>query len=342
MIKFSTSNNLNPRFVLRVGMMLMLCLISTGQSYAKGPDWWHKLINWVDSADIKGCDTTYLTLPREGFIAYANGYLTGTVMHMTYEFDPLEEPEYETLHGTLRTRPAALYSVGISYRGWGLSYSRDFSDYGDSEFALSSYGQTYGAELRWHKSHSLNGSLDLSVDDEAIGSLDIGAKECNQKTLLGNVYWVFNHKRFSLPAAMSHTILQHKSSGSWIAELNYYYAQTEFEQEMIRQRMSQSVINLGGGYAYNWIFGHGHCLLHTSLMPLISLWHRNKTYYDGMSKTLGQHLSVNANSHICFVYNIDRYLTGFQCNINYDMLSGDDQTFHTFDWTGRLFFGVRF
>ncbi len=352
-------------------LCLFLLLGAAGETHAGG--FWRALKNWVDSADIKGCDTTYLHLPKEGFIGYANIYLTGTQAILNYDQGYTQDGTVNVA-GHLNTRVATLFSANIAYRGWGLSYSKDFSRHGDTEWSFCSYGQGYGIELRLHNSYSLSGSLDVDragVEEE----LDVDVDGCHQRVKLGNLYYVFNRERFSLPAAMSHTIIQKKSSGSWLAILNYRNARTTFDDEKLSflignellaegasgyarfRKLSQTQVSVGGGYAYNYIFNRQHCLFHVSAMPMISVWHRNRRYYDvhiwdSNSQVLvdetyavgiSQKIAINGSIHSSLVYNFSRYVTGVMAFVNFDSFPEKDNfSLYTFDWSSRFFFGVRF
>ena len=357
-------------------MTLRLLLLVTLFGWAGdllAESFWRSLKNWVDSADIADCDTTYLHLPRQGFIGHANVYFTGTLAHINYD---QEHTNQGTLNvsGNLRTRMATLLSAGVSYRGWGLSLSKDFSRHGDTEMAFSSYGQAYGLELRLHNSYSMSGTLDVSeAGSESLWDIDVD--DFHQRTFLGNFYYCFNHKRFSLPAAMSHTIIQKRSSGSWLAILNYRHATSYIDDERQSfiiaeevldeglmgtaryRKLSQTQVSVGGGYAYNWIFGEGHCLLHLSAMPMLSVWHRNRSYYDieissvsmqepqvfRYADAIGQKLAINGTVHAGLVYNFSRYVTGVTAFANLDSFPDKENfSLYTFDWSSRFFFGVRF
>ncbi|MBR5717175.1 MAG: DUF4421 family protein [Bacteroidales bacterium] len=351
-------------------VVLFLLTAMVGQVKAEG--FWRALKNWVDSADIKGCDTTYLRLPKEGFVGYGNVYLTGSKAYLDYSHI---FAQYGTVDvsGTLSTRVASLLSVGVSYRGWGLSYSKDFSKNGDTEWSFCSYGQGYGLETRIHNSYSLSGVLDVE-GASIMDKYDIEMKNCHQRLLLGNLYYVFGRKRFSLPAAMSHTIIQKRSSGSWLAILNYRHSATTLAGEhqhyfigddildvgdegMASYRLSQTQVSLGGGYAYNFIFNDAHCLLHFSAMPMLSIWHRNRRYFDERTwdstaqryqderhvVAISQKLAINGTIHSSFVYNFSRYVTGVMVFANIDSFPEKERfSIYTFDWSSRFFFGVRF
>ena len=357
-------------FILRL-MLLVLLSASTVKAQADG--FWRALKNWVDSADIKGCDTTYLHLPKEGFVGYGNVYLTGTNAYLTYDQGTTDQGPV-TVSGRLHTQVTTLFSAGISYRGWGVSYSKDLSKHGDTEWSFCSYGQGYGLETRIHKSTSLSGTLDVGLDGVEEG-YKIRTKDSRHRLVLGNFYYVFGRKRFSLPAAMSHTIIQKRSSGSWLAILNYRHSSTTIDGNQLRffiaqkeldagtmgrvlfNRLSQTQVSLGGGYAHNFIFREGRFLLHFSAMPMLSVWHRNRSYYnthvwnsdsglmqdEKQSVAISQKLAINGTIHSSFVYNFSRYVTGVMAFANIDSFPEKEKfSLYTFDWSSRFFFGVRF
>jgi len=338
--------------------------------------WLYMLKAQVDSADYRGVDPDYLELPEYGFVAYSRASLTGTHLTVDYELPNTTKGDVN-LTGRLNTDIARLFSLGISYRGWGLSYSFDMASKGDTEWEFASYGQTYGFEARLHTSNTLSGDLkEHFFDLNAQPVLSIDVQDFKQKTILANFYWVFNHSQFSLPAAMSHTVIQRRSAGSFLAILNLHHAGSRVDDpdlsfmispafatqdEPLRsqfRKLTQTQLSVGGGYAYNYVFPNQQLLLHGSFMPMISLWHRNRTYWDFIQEdesgkflkvstydsSFGQKaIALNASMHLNLVYNKGRYLTGLMSMLNIDSLpSKGSLTIYTFDWSSRFFFGIRF
>lgn len=319
--------------------IILTSLITMAQ--AGIPKWIQSVVQWVDSSDVAGCDTSYVMLPREGFTAYLNTYFSGnrTIVNMMPDDAlTLGLPE---IAGTLRTRPATMVSAGLYYRGWGLSYSHDFKRYGDTDFTYSFYGKRYGLEYRYHSSYTLHG--DLELEDRII---PIEERLGRMRTTIINGYYVFDNNRFSHPAATTHTTIQKRSAGSWLASFNYWHGSYRSYSNLILQEfghISLSHFNLGAGYAYNYVFAHEHCLLQSSLTPMFTIWHRNRFYYDLSDMALSQYLAFDLVAHLHFVYNHGRYLTGFQSIINYSMSPRIGEfSINTFDWMSRVFLGVRF
>ena len=89
-----------------------------------------------------------------------------------------------------------------------------------------------------------------------------------------NVYYIFNHKRFSYPAAFNQSTCQKISCGSWMAGLGYMRNYLEFDHERLQQLIEERLpgqdvkldsglmfnsvkyydISASVGYAYNWVF----------------------------------------------------------------------------------------
>lgn len=301
-------------------------------------EWLRHLVQVVDSADFVGSDTLYVRLADQGFAAYFNTYLSGTAAHLTI---PSPDGTSSDLVGKLRTRPTTLFSAGLSYRGWGLSYSHDFTKNGDTDFTFTLCGLRRGIEYRMHNSYTMHGNLEGSDL-----TLPFEERKGRFRTTLVNAYYVFDHHRFSHPAATTHTTIQLRSAGSWIASFNYWHGSYRSYQTldvMPFSRMSLSHLNLGGGYAYNYVFGHQHCLLQASLTPMFTFWHRNRVYYADHYEALTQSFSMDVMGHLHFVYNQGRYLAGMQSILNYSASPHVGFiSVRTFDWLSRFFVGVRF
>ncbi len=325
----------------RLSFVLLVLVSATLELRAELPRWVRSVIQWVDSADIKGCDRTYVRLAEPGFLAYVDTHLAGNGARVRMPHSAAA-PE---LQGRLLTVPSVLMSVGVSYRGWGLDYSRDFSRYGDTEFNCTFHSSRYGLEYRCHNAYSMHGTLQPVSGPMLV---DIEGLMGRLRTSQFNAYWVFNQERFSLPAATIHTTIQLRSSGSWLAMFNYWHGsyrnrQNEDIPDAFR-RISLSHLNLGAGYAYNYVFAHQHCLLHGLIAPMLTIWHRNRLYRFGAQGTsLRQQLSGDAIAHLHFTYNQGRYVMGVQSAASYSIMPcSDGFSANVVDWLCRGFVGVRF
>ena len=134
-----------------------------------------------------------------------------------------------------------------------------------------------------------------SVDDYKIRKVNLGPN-INTEALEGvdfdglnvsitgvNFYYIFNHKRFSYPAAFAQSTCQKISCGSWMVGAGYIKNTIEFDykrlENLAQEKLGRDVkldsglmfnkikysdINATVGYAYNWVFAR-NCLLCASL-----------------------------------------------------------------------------
>lgn len=323
--------------MMKCRVIVVLVVWMAAVASAMGGPRWRAFKNWIDSADVKGCDTSYVSLPKEGFAVYLNNTVAGSTAVVDYHFHTGNVGPNGTYSGVLRSRLTYMLALRFSYRGWGLSYSKDFSHNGDSEFSFTTYGQRYGFELRLYDTHTLSGTLtNREVIPNAIYKTSQG--DIHQKLLLINLYYVFSRQRFSLPAAMSQTVIQRRSAGSWLALLNYYH--TDMDKAFEYSHVIFRQYSLGGGYAYNYVFAHEHCLLHGALMPMAMVWNHGSS--DNNSN-LSQEMSVNLTSHVGFVYNFDRYMAGFSFYYNMEWINLKQQyRYIDNSFSSTFYLGVRF
>ena len=97
-----------------------------------------------------------------------------------------------------------------------------------------------------------------------------------------NLYYIFNNRRFSYPAAFRQSTNQRCNAGSFIAgfsvsthNLNFDYTKLP---EIIQETMNPGMkvkhikytnISLNAGYAYNWVFAR-NCLACLSFNPAVA------------------------------------------------------------------------
>lgn len=314
----------------------MLVLLTASPLMA-GPRW-RSFINWVDSADIAGADTSFVRWPKQDLIASLNLKIINSSLNIRYHDDTnYGEQKYR---GFATTELQTPISLSLAYRGWGLSYTRSFEDYVDDELSFSTCGQKYGAELRYQHNSSYTGTIENDFDPQK--DIEIKSGDISHELYYANLYYVFNSKRFSLPAALLQTVIQRRSAGSWLAAINFQRSILNFHRIPF-DKVTSTKFSLGGGYAHNWAFANEHCLFHASFMPLINIYNHNSVYSSEGKSGASESVSVNGNIHLSFVYNVSRYVMGAS-NIYY--LSwynlSDNLAVVDLNWSSRVFIGVRF
>lgn len=184
---------------------------------------------------------------------------------------------------TLTLAPDGQTKVG-PYFGWRwffFGYTFDIKNLGFNsnglrkEFDLCIYSSQIGVDLFYRRTGSdykiRNAKLGFGIDGDILEGLPFAGVNVGITGV--NAYYIFNHGRFSYPAAFSQSTCQKVSCGSWMAGAGYTKNTIEFDyaklQESLSSRMGYEVkidsgmmfesikyhdIMLSGGYAYNWVF----------------------------------------------------------------------------------------
>ena len=299
---------------------------------------WRSFINWVDSADIAGADTSYVRWPKQDLIASLNFKMINSLLYVQFDDDLCNVDQKYRGYATSEFQTPI--SLSLAYRGWGLSYTRSFEKYVDNEFSFSTCGQKYGAELRYQYTRSYTGTLESNLDSQ--NDIEIQPEDISQEVYYANFYYVFNSKRFSLPAALLQTVVQRRSAGSWLAAINFQRSILRFH-ELPFNKVTSTKLSLGGGYAYNWAFAGEHCLIHASFMPMVNIYNHNSVYSIEGKKGASESISVNGKFQLGFVYNVSRYVMGTS-NVYYLSWYNlpDYMDVVGLNWSSRVFIGVRF
>ncbi len=152
-----------------------------------------------------------------------------------------------------------------------------------TEFDLSLYSSKLGVDIFYrrtgnnYKIHKIRGFYDEipSNYSENFNGLKVDIKGLN-------LYYIFNNRKFSYPAAFSQSTNQRRNAGTFIAgfsiskhNLDFDYEELpEYIQEKMNPGMKVNKIkytnaNISFGYAYNWVFAR-NCLACISLPPAIA------------------------------------------------------------------------
>lgn len=144
-----------------------------------------------------------------------------------------------------------------------------------------------------------------------------------------NIYYIFNNRRFSYPAAFSQSTQQKRSCGSWMLGAMYSHQKLNFDytklpasllstddggtglyDELKFNEINFYDYNINFGYAYNWVFAR-NLLFAISLSPAIGY-----KFSKGQSVTRKELFSAhNINfdlvGRVGVVWNTNRFFMGF-------------------------------
>lgn len=156
---------------------------------------------------------------------------------------------------------------------------------------FSFYSAQIGADFQYRRTGSdyklRNVKLGDGINTDRLENVPFDG--INTSILGLNVYYIFNHQRFSYPAAFNQSTCQKISCGSWMVGLGYTQNSISFDydrlQNLINELLPGQNVTLDDalkfnnvkyydtsvslGYAYNWVFAK-HCLFCASLSAALA------------------------------------------------------------------------
>lgn len=170
------------------------------------------------------------------------------------------------------------------YAGWSLIFlgvTVDVLHLNDrnkrKEWDLSLYTLPIGVDIYYRQSGDdytiQNVRLNATENTEALEGMNFGGIESSVTGI--DVYYIFNHRRFSYPAAFNQSTQQKRSSGSAIVGMGFTRHTLSidwqilndickdalgidlfenFNEEPLREKVIYSDLSVSGGYGYNWVF----------------------------------------------------------------------------------------
>lgn len=298
----------------------------------RGMSWLKRIVKSFDEYDSDYIQTNYYNY---------TAMLQNTNFYQMFRLKA-ESPAGEKQ--SLTVAPSPTFKVG-PYFGWRwifLGYTFDISNLkhaGEStEFNLSLYSSMLGVDLMY-----IRNAGNFTIRNSSGFSEDVADRVKGKKfdgmdafTTGINLYYVFNHRRFSYPAAFAQSTVQKRSCGSFILGLGYLRQRVEFDytrlpeplnypgldgsgvllEEMKLTQVDYSNYYISGGYAYNWVFAR-NCLLSVSVSPSmgIKLAKGERISGDQIWKNV-KDLSFNCISRLGLVWNSSRFFAGLSY-VNY-------------------------
>lgn len=218
------------------------------------------------------------------------------------------------------------------YLGWKflfLGYTIDLRRLGKTaskktEFELCLYTSRVGCDIIYRRTGD---DYRINVDNEYIdaqGAVKVG--------IVGaNLYYIFNHRHFSYPAAMSQSTVQRRSAGSFMAgasitrhSMDFDYRSlsdisgVELDNSLCFDKLKYTDYSLSFGYGYNWVFKR-NWLLCVSAMPAVGYKHLSgdlilpSQYEDDerpLATRIGNTFNVDFTMRASLVWNNTKYFGG--------------------------------
>ena len=275
--------------------------------------------------DFNAIDTLYIT-PNLYNLAFMLEHSTW-YEHYQLGNNAGTESQYLNFSPSLGTK------LGV-YFGWHwifLGYTFDVEDlFGGNknktkkkEMSLNIYSSKFGIDLYYRKTgndfklRSIDG---FHQDFKELQNIQFDGLK---STINGvNAYWIFNHKKFSYPAAYSQSTNQRRSAGSFMAGFSYSQHKISFDCEKlpapILQQLSPSLrfnhikysdYSLGFGYGYNWVFAK-NWVSNLSLLPGIGYKKSRIDDNDFKNESWIKDINFDFITRAAIVYNDAKYFVG--------------------------------
>ena len=280
-------------------------------------------------------------------------YVYSAMIQSSYSIDRYSLSSSGLANQDITFMPDSKLKIG-PYAGWKwvfLGYCFELGklnfDDGRREFDFSVYSSQIGVDLFYRRTGS-----DYKLRNAHLGD-DVNASSLNGQPFDGlkagitgfNVYYIFNHGRFSYPAAFSQSTIQKISCGSWLAGIGYTRHSLDFDhnslQTLIDEKMgSQTVrldsgfmfnevryydVSLSGGYAYNWVFAK-NWLLGSSLQLALGYKRSYGKMADNVQNGFSfKNFNLDGIGRFALVYN------------NMKWYAGASAIFHTYNYRNARF-----
>ena len=311
----------------RTLVLLLLLLVCTQETF--GMSFLRRIIRGFDRLD-----TLYIE-PQH--------YNLTMMLQTTYTLDQYTIVSQQGQEVTLSPDPRIKVGPYLGWRWFFFGYTFDLKNLGISndgqkrEFDLSIYSSQIGVDLFYrrtgsdYKLRSVN--LGDDMDTRALEGVPFDGISAGITGV--NVYYIFNHGRFSYPAAFSQSTLQKRSCGSWIAGVGYTRNSLDLDYEKLQKTFDRYLgenvaqvdtslyfdqirytdYTLSGGYAWNQVLPH-HWLLAAS--GQLGLAYKKSTGDVEGNTQAGfsfENVNVDAVGRFGVVYNNMRWYAGMSAII---------------------------
>jgi len=213
------------------------------------------------------------------------------MMQTTYTLDQYTIVSQNGQEVTLSPDPKIKVGPFVGWRWFFAGYTFDLKNLGFNnngqkrELDLSIYSSQIGVDLFYRRTGSdyKLRRVDLGDNVDATKLEDVPFDGVSAGITGASIYYIFNHGRFSYPAAFSQSTLQKVSCGSWIAGLGYTRNSLDLDCQKLQRtfdaKLGEGVAEVdsslyfnhlqytdytvSGGYAWNQVLPH-HWLLAAS------------------------------------------------------------------------------
>lgn len=269
-------------------------------------------------------DTTYISPNRYNYALMLDHFTN-------YEYYSVGSGTPEPQRLRFSPKPHNKIGVYFGWRwiflGWAVDadglYGKKSGKKRGTEFDLSLYSSKFGVDILYKRtgnSYKIHNVTGFSDRIPAYYSEDFNGLKVKMKGL--NLYYIFNNRRFSYPAAFSQSTNQRRNAGSFIAGFSVSTHNLDFDYtklpDIIQETMNPGMkvnhikytnISLNFGYAYNWVFAR-NCLACLSLNPAVAYKTSRIRKAEGETDDWYKNFNIDFILRAGVVYNNSKYFIG--------------------------------
>ncbi len=282
-----------------------------------------------------GVDTTYVVRPKTNWTIRARLNVSGQ------EIEDEGHDQGQYFKSEIEAKRKTTVSLGVTYLGVSLSVALNPANLSgkdhDYELNLNLYGRRFGFDVIYQDAKNFKGWY----DQEGMARMDLQEDILKVKTMNLNAYYVFNHRRFSYPAAFTQSYIQRRSAGSFLLAASYMGQNATLDWEE-GWKLKMNNFSLGGGYGYNFVPGKGW-LLHLSALPTFIVYSKTSMKFgDDKVPMHYQFPEVIITARAAALYQWSNKFLGLSMVYNYTNIGDkDDLAVYNSKWRIRTFFGFR-
>lgn len=264
-------------------------------------------------------------------------YIFTVMLQGTYAYDHYSLSSVGSERQKVAFAPDMNLRVG-PYFGWKWFFAGYTFELGNINFSkvkqeldLSIYSSQIGIDLFYRRTGSEYKLRDADFGDNVdVSALNDVPFDGLKAGITGfNVYYIFNHGKFSYPAAFAQSTIQKISCGSWMAGVGYTRNSVELDhdrlQRVIDERLGRGAvrldsglmfnsakyhdINLSAGYAYNWVFAK-NWLFGACLQAAVAYKYSSGNVIGGLKSFSFRDVNIDGIGRFGLVYNCMRWYAG--------------------------------
>lgn len=280
-------------------------------------------------------DTAYIVRPQTKWTVIARLNVSGA----TIETEGIDNGQY--YQSEMEANSKATLSLGVGYQGFTLSLALNpaklMGKYNDYELNFNCYRRSFGFDVIYHDAKNFTGWY----DQEGMERVELPDGMLHVQTLNVNVYYAFNNRRFSYPAAFSQSYIQRRSAGSFLLAASGMGQRATLDWED-GQKLKMTNIGIGAGYGYNFV-PHQGWLLHISALPTFIVYNNASMTFGGSQMDLKYHFpEVIITGRGAVVRQWGNKFLALTMVYNFTNIGNkNDFSIYNTKWRIRTIFGVR-